>query len=367
MRLRKLALIVAMVSVLSLNPFMGGTLTVVHATSITDQAVTLINAERAKQGSPPLHVAPELAAAAQAYATEMATKGFFSHQGPDGSTMVSRDQAAGYTNWTVLEENLEAGNSTASGAVAAWMASSDHRQNILSTKVDETGVGFAVKSGSPYTYYWVEEFGARPAAQTQSAMLATNSSSASLSWTAPTGHTVSGDWLAWVRAHGDVDTVGLPRTNVIRDPATGQQVQYFQRMILEYHPENQGDQRFQRRLLGDSLYPGADSAVSQNSAPPQPFSYFPLSSNGAPTGLGHFVADYTRSGQYIGFKSFFDSHGGIAVLGFPKEEPKVRDGLWTQRFQAGVLQYNPNNPPGYRTQLELIGDEYIKAKGLGYN
>jgi hypothetical protein len=197
--------------------------------------------------------------------------------------------------------------------------------------------------------------------------------------------------LAWIRAHGDVDTVGLPRTNVIRDPATGQQVQYFQRAVLEYHPENQGDQRFQRRLLGDSLYPGADPSenqgdqrfqrrllgdslypgadppVSRSNAPPSQFSYFPLSSNGAPTGLGHFVADYTRSGQYIGFKSFFDGHGGVAVLGFPKEEPKLRDGFWTQRFQAGVLQYHPDNPPGYRVQLELLGDEYIKAKGLGYN
>ncbi|HEX5417411.1 MAG TPA: hypothetical protein VFZ25_17235, partial [Chloroflexota bacterium] len=193
-----------------------------------------------------------------------------------------------------------------------------------------------------------------------------NPSTSAATWTASTGHTVSGDWLGWIRAHGDVDTVGLPRTNVIRDPATGQQVQYFQRVILEYHPENSGDQRFQRRLLGDSLYPGADPPVGASNPPPGPARYFPAASGGTPTGLGHFVADYTRSGQYVGFKSFFDSHGGVAVLGFPKEEPKLRDGLWTQRFQAGVLQYHSGNPPGYRVQLELVGDEYIKAKGLGY-
>ncbi|HEX5415383.1 MAG TPA: CAP domain-containing protein, partial [Chloroflexota bacterium] len=209
MRFRNRALLVVAVGILLLGPFVGHAPTPVHAASPADQAVALVNAERARQGLPPLRVAPELAAAAQSYAQLMASRGFFSHDGPDGSTMVSRDQAAGYTNWTLLEENLAAGNATAPEAVAAWLASPEHRANILSPKVDETGVGFAVQPGSPYTYYWVEEFGARTGGSTLSFTIAPSPSASGANWTAPTGHSVSGDWLAWVRAHGDVDTVGL--------------------------------------------------------------------------------------------------------------------------------------------------------------
>jgi hypothetical protein len=90
------------------------------------------------------------------------------------------------------------------------------------------------------------------------------------------------------------------------------------------------------------------------------------------------VADYTRSGQPIYFKQYFDANGGVDAFGYPKEEPVVRNGLCTQRFQAAVFEYHPENDrdgnvPGtdipyrnYRVQLELLGDEYIGAKGLPF-
>jgi len=175
-----------------------------------------------------------------------------------------------------------------------------------------------------------------------------------------------------------VDNFGYPRTEVIADPAGwGQTVQYFQRAVLEWHPEAPAQYRIRRRLLGDIVYPGADPPVSPLDAPPGPYHYFPLVP-GQPVGLGHFVADYTRTGQAIYFKQYFDSHGGVEAFGFPKEEPKIRNGLWTQRFQAAVFEYHPENDipgflPGtnipyraYRVQLELLGDRYIGLKGLGF-
>lgn len=198
-------------------------------------------------------------------------------------------------------------------------------------------------------------------------------------WTAPaTGHTVSGQWLAFLRAHGDTDNLGYPRTEVIADPMMGgQTVQYFQRLILEWHPENPPQYRIQRRLLGDILYPGADPPHPITDPPPGPWHYFPFSP-GAPTGLGHFVANYTRSGVAIYFKDYFDSHGGVDAFGYPKEEPKLRDGMWTQRFQAAVFEYHPEfdrdgTIPGtnipwrhYRVLLELLGDKYIAQNYLPY-
>lgn len=333
------------------------------------QVVVLVNDERAKRGLPPLIVASELTSSARAYAREMATQDFFAHVAPDGSTLVSRDEAAGYRNWSYLEENLAAGQPTPNQAVVAWMASPAHREDILSPNVRETGVGLFVQPGSPYVYYWVQEFGRRPDVQPVAYVAPFRPPPVASPWIASTGHVVSGAWLGYVSAHGGVDAVGLPRTNVIVDPLTGQQVQYFQRAVLEWHPENPPGQQIQRRLLGDLLYPGADPGVSPDDAPPGPSTYFP-DSPGAPTGLGHFVADYTRSGQPIYFKQFFDQHGGAAAFGYPKEEPKLRDGMWTQRFQAAVLQYHPeDNHPGleaYRVQAELLGDEYIQMKGLPY-
>jgi hypothetical protein len=289
------------------------------ADDATQQVVTLVNQERAHYGLAPLVVSAELTSSAQGYAREMATRGFFAHVAPDGSTLVTRDEAAGYRNWTYLEENLAAGQTSPGEAVSAWMASPAHREDILSPNVRETGVGLDVLPGSPYVYYWVQEFGNRPDVQKVGYVQPpAPAAPANPTWNASTGHQVSGDWLAYVRAHGDVNTFGLPRSGVVVDPLTGQQVQYFQRAVLELHPENPPGLQIERRLLDDVLDPGADPPADPSDLPPGPSTYFPAS-GGARTGLGHFVADYTRSGQPIYFKQFYDNHGGIAAIGYTKE------------------------------------------------
>jgi hypothetical protein len=154
-------------------------------------------------------------------------------------------------------------------------------------------------------------------------------------------------------------------------------VQYFQRLILEWHPENPPAFRLLRRLLGDIIYPGADPPLDPQNAPPGPYHYFPYTPD-RPTGLGHFVANYTRTGQAIYFKDYFDSHGGVGAFGYPKEEPKLRNGHWTQRFQAAVFEYHPEYDvdglvPGtnlpyrnFRVLLELLGDKYIQLHQLSF-
>lgn len=364
------------------------------ALSAADQRVIeLVNGERAKVGLPALSFSGPLTTSARNYAGYMASANFFGHVGPDGSTLVTRNGAAGYGSYTFLGENLAAGQTTPEAAMAGWMASPGHRANILSPNAREIGVGLA--TGGSYGYYWVQEFGARPAAvqapappapsapaSPRAAAPASRSSRpapelaspAVTSWTSPTtGYTVANEWLAAYRALGGVDNLGEPRSAVVADPANGgQSVQFFQRAVLEYHPENAGPYTIQRRLLDDILDPGADDPVSPNDAPAGARSYFPFSGQGV-TGLGHFVADAARSGQAIYFKDYFDRHGGVDAFGYPKEEPKLRDGVWTQRFQAAVFEYHPENDregtvPGtnvpyrnYRVQLALLGDRYIEA------
>jgi photosystem II stability/assembly factor-like uncharacterized protein len=196
-----------------------------------------------------------------------------------------------------------------------------------------------------------------------------------------TGHTVAGLWFDFLKAHGDVDNLGYPRTEVIADPANNQQTaQYFQRLVLEYHPEQTPNNQIQRRLLGDILYPGADPAVDPVANKPSGDSvYFP---NTAGRGLGHFVANSAPNGSTTLFKQYFDSHGKEDAFGYPKEEAKQRqlgDGQmhWTQRFQSAVFEYHQENdkaglnPSGlpwrnFRVQLELLGDEYIANNNLPF-
>jgi len=188
-----------------------------------------------------------------------------------------------------------------------------------------------------------------------------------------TRHRVSGLWLAWVKRNGDVDNVGLPRSPVICDPLTGQVVQYFQRVVLEYHPEQPLADRIERRLLVEDLYPEPADPPADPSDPPGPDAFhFPL----GPRGLGHFISSYGPDGTFIRFKEYWDGHGREEAFGYPKEEPKLRGGRWTQRFQAAVFEYHPENdrpgpgPAGipirnYAVQLELLGDAYIAKYNLG--
>lgn len=362
-----------------------------YADDAENQVFALVNARRVQNGLPPLVLSGVLSNAARSYASTLAAGGFFSHTGLDGSTFITRDEAAGYTGWDYLEENLAGGQQTPEQVVAAWLASPEHRANILSPNVREIGIGHVRLPGTKYLNYWVQEFGDRPGAQLVSfnvpssqdlGAAGSNGVVASVTpstWLAPTGHRVSGDWLQFFRANGGVDNFGLPLTDVIPDPTnSANQIQVFQRAVLQINPSSSPGSPIQRLLIGDLLSPGADPPVSPDDAPPGPSEYFPLSTD-HPTGLGHFVANYTADGQPTYFKDYFDRHGGVGIFGYPKEEPRLRDGLWTQRFQAAVFQYHPEDDrdgdaPGtttplrnYRVQLELLGTGYLKAEGLASN
>ena len=125
------------------------------------QVVALVNQERAAAGLAPLAVNETLGDEAQTYADDMAKANFFSHNGPDGSDVTVRAEAAGYTTWTFLAENLAAGQQTPDRVVQAWMSSPTHRANILAPDATEVGLGHAFKSGARYGHYWALEFGTR--------------------------------------------------------------------------------------------------------------------------------------------------------------------------------------------------------------
>lgn len=101
-----------------------------------------------------------LAQAAQAHASDMATKNYFSHTSLDGRTPDQRVSATGYT-WTRMAENIATGNTTPEEVVAGWLQSPGHCANIMSPNLKELGVGYAYNAGSSYGHYWVQDFGTR--------------------------------------------------------------------------------------------------------------------------------------------------------------------------------------------------------------
>lgn len=117
--------------------------------------LSLVNKERATAGCGPLATNAKLSAAARAYSDTMARSGVMSHTGPDGSTMTSRVEAAGY-QWSRLGENIARGQSDAAAVMKAWMNSSGHRANILNCDFREIGIGLHKGDGGPW---WTQDFG----------------------------------------------------------------------------------------------------------------------------------------------------------------------------------------------------------------
>jgi uncharacterized protein YkwD len=118
---------------------------------------TAHNAERARAGLPPLELSRPLSNAAHGHAAYMGQTGRFGHYGIGDGDPGSRATAAGYT-WRSVGENIAWGQPDASAAVAAWMASSGHRRNILGPYRE---MGAAAYRDRADRLYWVVLFGTR--------------------------------------------------------------------------------------------------------------------------------------------------------------------------------------------------------------
>jgi len=122
----------------------------------------LVNGARARAGLAPLAVEPRLAASATAYARVLSDWGRLSHVGPNGSTLVTRAEAAGFP-FTVLEgEVLAWGNFgwTPEATVRAWLNSPPHRQDILGPDFSRAGIGCYATPANGVTVYCVMDLAA---------------------------------------------------------------------------------------------------------------------------------------------------------------------------------------------------------------
>lgn len=140
------------------------------ASNVTAQdLLTLTNLKRQENGLPPLVMNAELTQAAAGKAEDMFTKNYWAHVSPDGTTPWVFIKNAGY-NYLYAGENLARGYTTSADVVNAWMASPEHRQNMLSPNYHD--IGFAIQEGNltgDETILVVEELGSTINAPTQTA------------------------------------------------------------------------------------------------------------------------------------------------------------------------------------------------------
>ena len=140
-----------------LGPVPSAVFAQVCPTSAEREVAALLNQERTFAGLPPLTIDVRLVQSARGHSQDMAINDFFSHVGSNGSTFDQRILAAGYPS--PRSENIAAGYSTPASLVAAWMASSGHRANILDSTARHVGIGYAFQAGSTYGRYWTANLG----------------------------------------------------------------------------------------------------------------------------------------------------------------------------------------------------------------
>lgn len=162
-----------------------------------------------------------------------------------------------------------------------------------------------------------------------------------------TGHVVKGAFLRFYEQVAEAEfAFGYPITPEFTDPLSGRKVQYFQRVRLEWHPEERPELQVQLTPLGDLLYvPGQPLQVPTNPSA-------------------------CRSWQDIeyqvcyAFLDFFEAHGGVSQFGFPISNFEYQDERIVQYFNYARFTWHPELPPGQKVQLSDLGRIYFYKQRL---
>lgn len=104
-----------------------------------------VNAVRARHHLIPLRRLPELDFVAREHSVDMARRNYLSHHSPEGANPVDRITRGGVDGFTLAAENLGKTNRRDPNReiIQSWLASPEHRRNLLSPPFNTTGIGIA--------------------------------------------------------------------------------------------------------------------------------------------------------------------------------------------------------------------------------
>lgn len=123
--------------------------------SYEQKVVELVNVERQKAGLPALKLDAAISNVARIKSKDMADNNYFAHQSPTYGSAGDMLSKFGI-KWSAWGENIASGQKTPESVVTAWMNSSGHRANILSSNYSRIGVGYVTNSNG--TSYWTQMF-----------------------------------------------------------------------------------------------------------------------------------------------------------------------------------------------------------------
>ncbi len=126
-----------------------------------DEVIHLTNVERVKLGFAPLKRQDDLCKSAIWHAQDMIVNNYFDHKDHLGRHIDERIPALGYTNYSMIGENIAGGQPTPAQVVAAWLKSPGHRANLLNPDFREIGVACIHAPNNDLQDIWVQDFGSR--------------------------------------------------------------------------------------------------------------------------------------------------------------------------------------------------------------
>ncbi len=174
-----------------------------------------------------------------------------------------------------------------------------------------------------------------------------------------TGKSVTGIFLDYWNNHGALPQQGYPISDLMQEKSDldgkTYTVQYFERAVFEYHPENQPPYNVLLSQLGTVRY----RQKYQGGAPAQQ------------SEQGSIL--FPQTGKRVGgsFLQYWQQNGGVAQQGYPiSEEFQERSDLdgkiyTVQYFERAVFEYHSENQPPYNVLLSLLGDFQLKSKYPG--
>lgn len=171
---------------------------------------------------------------------------------------------------------------------------------------------------------------------------------------AETGHHVPRTFLMAWRDFGGLPILGYPTTEPMeRD---GRTVQYFERALMEWHPEHVGTRyEVQLALLGNWTAEGRLDAPFQRMTPPRPGGESPN------------VRFFQETGHYLsnGFKKYWERNGGLPLFGYPISEEFEEGGYTVQYFERARFEWRPEHRgTDFEVLLGHLGRSAAAAHGV---
>jgi uncharacterized protein YkwD len=153
-----LALVATLVAAVAVSSAAASPRTPAAALSPLESRVLVdINAFRVQHGLAKLRLNTQLTSAARAHSTQMAQDGYFAHESADGSPFWKRVQSfyssSPWHFWSVGENLLWSSPTIdARGALKLWIASPEHKKNLMNPRWREIGVSAVHTAAAPGTF-----------------------------------------------------------------------------------------------------------------------------------------------------------------------------------------------------------------------